>query len=61
MLTSAVKYVGVEGSWNVNIDNFQATTGAAQAPPAAAGTTSLFSSMSMKADSVLGTSTGSVL
>src|SRR5689334_15296875 len=33
--TSAIKYVGVEGSWNANIDNFTVQTGAIAPAPAA--------------------------
>jgi hypothetical protein len=67
--TGAIKYTGVEGSWNAMVDNFTVQTGAiAVATPAAPSTTSssLFSSTSSTttgtvSSSVLGTGSTSVL
>jgi len=60
-LTSAVKYVGVEGSWNANIDNFAVSQGAVAplAPAAPAAPATAFGTTAITSD--LLTSGGSVL
>jgi hypothetical protein len=63
-LTSAVKYVGVEGSWYANVDNFAVSAGAVAplppAAPAAAPVASGFGTTPITND-VLLPSSGSVL
>jgi hypothetical protein len=63
-LNAAVKYVGVEGSGNANIDNFAVQTGDVATAPAVMAvppaTTTTFATTPITSD-VLGTSAGSVL
>jgi len=46
VLSGAVKYVGVEGSWNANVDNFAVQTGAITPPPTEPAPTSSTTSTS---------------
>ena len=62
-LNGAIKYVGIEGSWNANVDNFAVKTGAitppppdpvvATAPTSTAGTTGITSDVLTSPGSVL--------
>jgi hypothetical protein len=59
-LTGAIKFVGVEGSWNANANNFAVQSGAIAVPVAAAVPAGTFGTTAVTTNDVLGAS-GSVL